>query len=142
MPRQVKRGAGHLADMKYLVWFKEVVEGVLDFGSWDSILVRKVTLNDSYVLSDADQRVRLSSGPECLLDVVGSGKMVAMRMCFQYHFDRIPMFDDASNKSVCRLGGDAKQRGFEIQNWVDDGGVFRFGAGHYVLPGTCLSLED
>lgn len=134
MSWQVQRGAGDVADVEYLIGLEEVVEGVLDFFSWDPIFVREVALHDCDVFSDADQGMRLASSPEGLLNVVGGREMVSVGMGFQYHFDGIAMLHNAIDHGVCRFRRDSKQRGLKVQDWVDDSGFFRIRTGHYILP--------
>lgn len=71
MSWEVEGDAGHLANVEYFVGLEPVVEGVLSILSRDLIFFSEVTLDDNDVLADADRCVRLSAGPESLLDVVG-----------------------------------------------------------------------
>ena len=71
MSRQVKGGAGHVANVEYFVGLEEMVEGIVNFLSRDLVFLCEVTLDDPDVLADADLCVRLPAGPERLLDIVG-----------------------------------------------------------------------
>lgn len=71
MSREVESDAGHVANVEYFVRLEEVVECVLDFLSWDLVFLCEVTLDNSDILTNADLCVRLTAGPESLLNIVG-----------------------------------------------------------------------
>lgn len=140
--REVDGLRSHLANIKLLVVFQQLVKDPLVLGGVDAVSLAKEALHTSDVLADGHGWCLTLLLGQATLQVKGSRQMIGVRVCLQDPDNGVPLFGNQREEGVGRRGGDCPGAVVVVQDRVNDGGILGLWICDDILERACSCLED
>lgn len=124
-----------LAHLKDFIVLQQVIEHPLVFFPGDAIPLSKPLLHLADPFADADLGFQAVLGSsQLLLEVFRCCQMVGVGVGLEDLGDGVVIFFDERKERVCGCCGDEVLDGVEVEDGVDDYGLFGGGVGDDILP--------
>lgn len=140
--REVQCLRSHLANIKLLVVFQQLVKDPLVLGGVDAVSLAKETLHTSDALADRHGWCLTLLLRQATLQVEGRRQMIGVRVGFQDPDDGVLLFVNQREEGIGRRGGDCPGAVVVVQDGVNDGGTLGLWICDDVLERACSCLED